>query len=124
MYIFLFSIGSWSSRSARKTEAGLQWSNKIRRHPLRIAGESYKASDGPVWCVPLGSGALDSGGYFGASFVHLWRLVSPFLVSAPARSGRYVYQLVELLGWVIDPTSFGGSAPLQGSSPLLGDSDP
>ena len=107
---------------------GERWSNKIRRHPLRLAGESYKASDGPVWCVPLGSGASDSGGYFGASFVFvgvglsgddLWRLASPFLVSVAAarRSGRYVYQLDELLGWVFDPTSFGGSAPLLGSAP-------
>jgi len=117
LYIFLLSIDSWSSGSARKTEAGLQCSNKIHRRLLRLAGESCETSDGPVWYVPPGSGAPDFGGYFGASFVHLWRLVSPFLVYAPARSGRYVYQLVELLGWVIDPTSFGGSAPLQGSSP-------
>ena len=128
MYIFLLSIGSWSSGSARKTEAGLQCSNKIHRHLLRLAGESYETSDGPVWYVPPGCGAPDFGGYFGASFVFvgvglsgddLWRLASPFLVSVAAaqRSGRYVYQLDELPGCVFDPTFFGGSAPLLGLSP-------
>lgn len=34
-------------------EAGLQCSNKIHRHLLCLAGESYEASDGPVWYVPL-----------------------------------------------------------------------
>lgn len=64
MYIYLPSIGSLDPGDARRVEAGLRWWNKHRWLLLHLAGESSGASDEPMWCEFLGSGALDLVGSF------------------------------------------------------------
>jgi hypothetical protein len=105
LYIYPSNICSLDPGRARRLEAGLRWWNKCLRL-LRLAGESFGASDEPVWCEFLGSGARDLVGSFCPSFVFV----------SGVELGRLVYQHEVRLGWCLVPTYFGGSVPLLGAS--------
>ena len=90
-------------RSVCSAEVMLQLRNKLLQLLLRLTGAIFGTSEGLLRYDLAGSGVPDG--------LDLVRVLRPSLILVGVAIGdglgRYVYQLMEKLGWILCPTCFG-----------------